>query len=112
MANLGVLSLFCALILAVLVIIESGSFVIPNLTSGLSVFLLGVFCQVVGWVLITKTMPTLPTSIVGLLLLLQPAMSMVWDMLFFKRPTSLIDGLGLMLVLCGIYLATLRKKDA
>ena len=112
MANLGVLSILCAVIMAVLVLLESGSFAIPDLTSGLSVFLLGVFCQVVGWVMITKTMPTLPTSIVGLLLLLQPAMSMVWDVLFFNRPTGLMDGIGLFLVLCGIYLATLEEKES
>ncbi len=110
MANLGVLSLICAMILAVVVVTEQGSFVIPNLKSGISVLLLGVFCQVVGWVLITKAMPSLPTSIVGLLLLLQPAMSMVWDVVFFARPTDMIDVIGLLLVLAGIYLATIRRR--
>ncbi len=110
MANLGILSVICATILAGVVWLESGTFVLPDLKSGLSVLMLGVFCQVIGWVLITKTMPTLPTSIVGLLLLLQPAMSMVWDILFFKRPTSLMDAVGLALVLSGIYLATVRKR--
>jgi drug/metabolite transporter (DMT)-like permease len=110
MANLGLLSIMCAIILAFVVIYENGTFIIPDLQSGLSVLLLGVFCQVLGWVLITKTMPHLPTSIVGLLLLLQPAMSMVWDVLFFNRPTGLVDVIGLMLVLCGIYLATFKKR--
>lgn len=110
MANLGVLSIMSATILAVLMIFENGTFAIPNLQSGISVLLLGVFCQVVGWVLITKTMPNLPTSIVGLLLLLQPAMSMVWDVVIFSRPTGMFDLLGLLLVLIGIYLATLKRK--
>ncbi len=110
MANLGVLSVLCAIILSAVVWFETESFVIPNAQSWLSVLALGVFCQVIGWVLITKTMPTLPTSIVGLLLLLQPALSMVWDVLFFARPTGLRDLLGLCLVLCGIYLATLKPK--
>ncbi len=110
MANLGVLSLLCASILAAVVLFEADTFVIADLQSGFSVLALGVLCQVVGWVLITKTMPTLPTSIVGLLLLLQPAMSMLWDVLFFNRPTGLMDGAGLAMVLCGIYLATLKKR--
>jgi len=110
MANLGVLSVICALILALVVWFENGTFVIPNAKSWFSIMALGVFCQVIGWVLITKTMPSLPTSIVGLLLLFQPAMSMVWDVLFFKRPTSWLDALGLVLVLFGIYLATIKKK--
>ncbi|MCB1584270.1 MAG: DMT family transporter [Marinicella sp.] len=110
MANLGVLSVVCGLILAVVAAFENQSFVIHNMTTLFSVIALGLFCQVVGWVLITRTMPSLPTSVVGLLLLLQPAMSMVWDVLFFQRPTGLIDILGLSFVLLGIYLATLRGK--
>jgi len=112
MANLGVLSIICALILSVVVWAEAESFAIPNMVSLISVLALGVFCQVLGWVLITKTMPSLPTSIVGLLLLLQPAMSMVWDVVFFSRPTGLRDVIGLCLVLCGIYLATLKRKKS
>jgi len=110
MANLGVLSLMSALILAIMVVSEAESFYIPNMTSWLSVIALGVFCQVIGWVLITKTMPSLPTSIVGLLLLLQPAMSMLWDVLFFARPTGVRDMVGLAFVLCGIYVATLKRR--
>ena len=110
MANLGVLSVICALLLATVVLFEGGSFEVPNIKSWLAVFALSVFCQVLGWVLITKTMPDLPTSIVGLLLLLQPAMSMVWDVLFFDRPTGLNDVFGLGLVLSGIYLATLKSR--
>ena len=109
-ANLGILSLLCALILALQVFLEAGDFRIPNWQSGFSVLTLGVFCQVVGWLLITRSMPHLPTSVVGLLLLLQPAMSMVWDVLFFARPTGISDVMGLILVLCGIYLATLKRS--
>lgn len=111
MANLGVLSVLCALMLSVIAYAEGDSFVVPNATSWLSIIALGVFCQVVGWVLITRTMPSLPTSIVGLLLLLQPAMSMVWDVVFFNRPTGTRDIVGLCLVLCGIYLATLKRRQ-
>ena len=110
MANLGVLSVMCALILAVVVYFEGSSFGLPNAQTWLSVLFLGLFCQVLGWVIITKTMPNLPASIVGLLLLLQPALSMIWDVLFFNRPTGLRDAIGLLLVLCGIYLATLKSK--
>lgn len=110
-ANLGVLSVMCALMLAVIAHAESETFLIPNANTWLSVIALGVFCQVVGWVLITRTMPSLPTSIVGLLLLMQPAMSMVWDVVFFARPTGSRDVIGLCLVLTGIYLATLKRKN-
>ncbi len=112
MANLGVLSIICAFILLGVVLVEGGSLIIPNMKSWVSVLALGLLCQVLGWLLITRTMPHLPTSIVGLLLLLQPAMSMIWDVVFFKRPTGSVDVIGLALVLSGIYLATIKKQRA
>ncbi len=111
MVNLGVLSIICAVILLGVVLFEGDSLVIPNLKSWISVLALGLLCQVLGWVLITKTMPHLAASIVGLLLLLQPAMSMVWDVVFFKRPTDWVDVIGLAFVLSGIYLATMKNKQ-
>lgn len=106
LANLAIMSLLCALLLAIQVAREDSSFVIPDLKSGLALLALGVFCQVIGWLLITRAMPRLPASIVGVVLLLQPALSMVWDVLFFDRPTSQLDLVGSALVLFGIWLAS------
>jgi drug/metabolite transporter (DMT)-like permease len=39
-----------------------------------------------------------------LILLLQPALAFVWDVLFFQRPTTLVNWLGVMLALAAIYL--------
>ncbi len=110
MSNLGVASLLTALILAVQTRIEGHSFAIHDGLTLFSVLALGLLCQVLGWVLITRSMPKLPTSIVGLLLLLQPTLSMVWDVVFFHRPTDAGDAAGLGLVLVGIYLAMLRRR--
>ncbi len=110
MANLGVMSLLCAALLLIEATLSNESLYITTWTAFGSMLALGVLCQVMGWVMITRTMPLLPVSIVGLLLLLQPAMSMVWDVLFFDRPMSSNDYWGLMLVLLGIYLATLKTR--
>ncbi len=109
-ANLGWVSLLCAAMLLLESLLTQQSLVINDQQTLLSMLALGVLCQVVGWVLITQTMPLIPVSIVGLLLLLQPAMSMVWDVVFFERPMTVYDQWGLLLVLCGIYLATLKKS--
>jgi drug/metabolite transporter (DMT)-like permease len=109
-SNLGIMSLMCALILFIELTLSGLTVSIPSAQSFVSLLILGVFCQVVGWVLITQTMPHLPTSIVGVVLLLQPALSMLWDVIFFARPMSLLDILGLIMVLCGVYLASLKKK--
>ncbi|MBL4659632.1 MAG: DMT family transporter [Alcanivoracaceae bacterium] len=109
MANLGIMSITCAFIMLVVLNFEGLNIAIPSTQSLLSLLILGIVCQVLGWLLITQSMPNLPASIVGMVLLLQPALSMLWDVLFFARPTGLIDIIGLIMVLAGVYLATLRK---
>ena len=54
-------------------------------------------------------MPLLPASLVGLLLLLQPTLSFVLDVILFSRPTSGLDWIGLALSLLGIFLASVRS---
>lgn len=112
MSNLGVVSLMCAGILAVMAFFEGDSFVIQDKQTLFSMISLGVFCQVIGWVVITRSMPLLATSLVGLILLLQPALSMLWDIIFFSRPTSLTDIMGFVAVMIGIYVASVRRKKA
>jgi drug/metabolite transporter (DMT)-like permease len=109
-ANLGIMSLICALIMFIELTLSGLDISIPSTQSLVSLLILGIFCQVIGWVLITQTMPNLPASIVGVVLLLQPALSMLWDVLFFARPMSMLDMLGLTMVLVGVYLASLKKK--
>jgi drug/metabolite transporter (DMT)-like permease len=48
--------------------------------------------------------------LVGLLLLLQPALAFVLDVLLFRRPTGGGDWLGLAIALVGILLGTMRRK--
>lgn len=64
----------------------------------------GVLVQGLAWVLISKGLPQIPISQGGLLLLLQPALALVWDVLFFHRPISLREVLGALLTLAAIYL--------
>ncbi|GAA4813049.1 hypothetical protein GCM10011365_22480 [Marinicella pacifica] len=109
MSNLGMVSLMCAVILAILAVLEGDSFVIHDNQTLFSMISLGVFCQVIGWVMITRSMPLLATSLVGLILLLQPALSMLWDIVFFSRPTSMLDILGFVAVMIGIYVASVRR---
>ncbi|WP_395377415.1 DMT family transporter [Marinicella sp. W31] len=111
-ANLGIASLLCAAILLLQVQFEGNALTIPDLQSAGALLILGLLCQVIGWLMITRSMPLLPTSIVGVLLLLQPALSMLWDVLFFDRSMTSNDLIGLALVLIGIYLAMYKRKKA
>jgi drug/metabolite transporter (DMT)-like permease len=109
-SNLAVIGLSTAFIMAIVVHFEGNSFAIPNSKTGLALVALGVFPQVIAWVVITRSMPHLPASNVGVLLLLQPALSMLWDVLFFDRGMSSYDIVGFSMVLGGVYLATIKRK--
>ncbi len=104
-------SLLCAAMLALAVAAEGDSFVIPDTQTWLALLALAFVGQVLGWVLIAQAMPQLPASLVGLLLLLQPALSFVLDVLLFARPTHILDWVGLALSLLGIFVASQRKKS-
>lgn len=110
-ANLMYATAWCGAILAILVAAEGSSFAIPDAETGGALLAYGLVCQVAGWMFITAAMPKLPASLVGLLLLLQPALAMVWDVLFFARPARWADLGGAALVLAGLYLGTLDRKS-
>lgn len=103
-------SLLCAAMLAIAVVAEHGSFAIPDGETWAALLGLGLFGQVLGWVLIASAMPQLPASLVGLLLLLQPALSFVLDVILFARATSTLDWIGLALALLGIFIGSVRRR--
>ncbi len=112
MRTLCLNSLLAAAMLAVAVLIERDSFAIPDAQSWSALIGLGLFGQVLGWVLIAQAMPQLPASLVGLLLLLQPALSFVLDVVLFSRATSAEDWIGLALSLLGIFIGSTRPRAA
>ncbi|MFI4969973.1 MAG: DMT family transporter [Lysobacterales bacterium] len=105
---LCVSSLLSALVLGAGALVEGESFAIPDTQSWSALLGLAFFGQVFGWVLLTRAMPQLPASTIGLLLLLQPALSFVFDVLLFARPTRTLDWIGVALSLVGIFVGSYR----
>lgn len=105
---LGLMSLLSAGLLLAWGAFEGDTFALTTARSWSALLALGFFGQVIAWLLMVRAMPLLPASLVGLLLLLQPALAFVLDVLLFKRPTGAGDWLGLALALAGILLGTLR----
>jgi len=103
-------SLSTAVFLAAEVVHHNDSFQIPDLQSFLSLAALGLFSHSLGWILIANALPKIRTSFSGLILLLEPALAFVWDVLFFQRPTSLVNWLGVVIALTAIYLGMARKS--
>lgn len=105
---LGLMSLLSALLLLLWGLGEGDDFALATVRSWSTLLALGFFGQVLAWLLMVRAMPQLPASLVGLLLLLQPALAFVLDVVLFRRPTGAGDWLGLALALAGILLGTFR----
>lgn len=88
------------------------SFRIPDRQTLLSLAALGLFSQSVGWILITHALPGMRASLSGFILLLQPALAFVWDVLLFQRPTSLLNWAGVALALAAIYIGTVMQSPS
>ncbi len=108
---LTTVSLMTAALLTLEVLRSGATFVIPDRQSLLALAALGFFSQFAGWLLITNALPQIRASLSGLILLLQPALAFVWDVLFFQRPTSLLNWIGVLLALIAIYLGTSRPSS-
>ncbi len=103
-------SVTTAALIAPAIQITGDTFAIPNTRTLAALLSLGLFSQCIGWILITNALPHLRTALSGLILLLQPALAFVWDVLFFGRSTGIVNWLGVIVVLCAIYLAMVKQS--
>ena len=104
--HLGLVSLVSAALLLALCLLLNESPAFPRNTDVGLMLAYGVLCQAGGWMLISTSLPRLPVSLTGLIILLQPTLSFVWDMLFFHRPTTATDIAGACIALAAIYVGT------
>ncbi len=104
------LSSCCSIILAAYLYIVDVSFIIPDTKSFVSLVCLGFLSQCFGWLLIAASLPQIKASTAGLILLLQPSLSFVWDVLFFSRPTTILNWVGVFIALTSIYLGISAKQ--
>ncbi len=76
---------------------------LPQTGSELMIVLLyGVLVQGVAWALIAMAMKKMRPFRVSLVLLLQPVLAMVWEVLFFERVLQATEIQGMLLVFVGI----------
>ena len=109
MAAMSILSLAGAAILVPIVLAGGHSFVLPDTRSLLSLLGLGLVGQGLGWAAISFGLSRTKPAVAGLLLLLQPTLSYVWDVLFFDKPTGTVEIAGVILALAGIFLGSTRN---
>lgn len=87
------------------------SMVIPDSKSILFMICYGFSSQFIAWVIISNAINSVKTSIAGLLLLLQPSLSFVWDVLFFDKPLNMVEIGGAVIALFSIYIGSQKKKE-
>ena len=102
-------SVGCTVALGPALVAEGTSLAIPTLSTLGALVALGGIAQVGGGLLIVRAIPHLPASVTGLLLLLQPSLAYVWDVLLFGQTVDLADAVGIGLSLAGIFLGSTRN---
>jgi len=108
--TIGLVALITSVVLALEALAIKESFAIPDLQSWGALAGYGLFSQVLGWVLISNGLPKIEASRAGLILLLQPTFSFVWDILFFNRATTWLELSGALIALFAIYMGVTAKK--
>ncbi len=80
------------------------SLAVPTATDGVLLLAYALVAQVLGWILISGGLPRVPASRVGLILLTQPTLAFLWDVLIFSRPFTAREavGAGLAIVAIGL----------
>ncbi len=72
----------------------------------------GVLCQAMGWIVISRVLHVVDASRVALILLLQPALTYLWNFLMFGQPMTPLEMGGAALAIASIYLGSVRPARA
>lgn len=110
--SLLLVSIASSVFLGIMIGWSGASFFISGPVSIGSLLCLGLFSQTIGWAFIANSLPKVIPSIAGLVLLLQPALAFIWDVLIFNRPTSPLHWFGVTVTLCAIYLGMSSARPA
>ncbi len=73
-------------------------------------FLLAISAQVVGWLLISISLPRLPAALTSVTLTLQPVGAVLLGMLLLAEAPSAVQLLGAAAIVAGLVLATVRRR--
>ena len=104
--DLAIASLVSTIWLGLVALLEGVSLAVPTPADWGLLAGYALVAQVLGWILITGSLSRVRASTVGLLLLLQPTLAFVWDVLFFHRPFGPTETAGAALSLAAIYLGS------
>lgn len=102
--EIAAVSVMVAVLLAMSASLEGESLAIRSLADAGWLLAYGLLSHSLGLMLIASSLPQVSTTEAGIALLLQPTLSFLWDIVFFDRPLTLVEGVGAALALAAIYL--------
>lgn len=108
-AEVAWMSLACAAVLAMLAT-QTGESLVINRGSEALLLLGYAFIAQLALVIISSSLHKVPASLVGLLLLLEPAFAYVWDLTFFHRSVTMLELAGAVLVIFAIFLGSMKPS--
>ena len=83
---------------------------VPDAESQAWLMLLGVSSQVVGWLLISVSLPRLPAVLTSILLMLQPVCTVFLAAILLSEAPSTLQLAGVAVVLGGVAFATIKPR--
>lgn len=102
-----------ATVVAVLIGLPLGELnLVPSWPSHGWLLALAVSAQVVGWLLISISLPRLPAALTSVVLTLQPVGAVLLGMLLLAEAPSSVQLLGAGTIVLGLVLATVRRRPA
>jgi drug/metabolite transporter (DMT)-like permease len=84
---------------------------VPTLPAHAWLLLLALGVQVVGWLVISVSLPRLPAALTSVVLTIQPVGSVLLGILLLAEAPSSFQLLGTLCILAGLAIATLRRPD-
>jgi drug/metabolite transporter (DMT)-like permease len=84
---------------------------VPGLESQAWLVLLALSCQVLGWLLISVSLPRLPALLTSIVLMLQPVSTVFLGALLFSEAPSALQMCGVAIVIAGVAFATIRPRE-
>ncbi len=86
-------------------------FAFKSVPSFAYILALAVFGHCLAWVLISRAMRLLPIAVLGLLLLFQPIVAYMLDVVLFQIETTPRQWIGILVTLVGIFAAGLKPSS-
>lgn len=109
LVEVATVSVVVAFLLGVTALAEGSSLAIPGVADLGWLLAYGTLSHAVGWMLIASSLTEVTAAEVGIALLLQPALSLLWDGLIFGREFSALELVGIAITLTAIFLGSQRK---